>query len=257
MLSNEIEPNLEGFLLESENDLGVLGEIMSYRDQSIGDDSASDLGDIIDDDLHLYIDVPIMKRKRKEYYSETKHKKFRDMVPEYMPPIEDYREVGTPVRLEKKTSDSFIRGNLKRGEIKYNFILAVAFGMAGDFSYLLHFHPNIDLPLITEMLRTMVSDYMVYNGDGYKDIIVRRKSLNDIFATVTNNEPTNVGIHSKIITRIICGREAIRCKGSNGVTQGNIRAVFTFFATYNSRYGIKYLVDKDDTDEFFQFRIGI
>jgi len=256
MICGEFESSIGGFLLESDKDLGVLGEIGSCFDPlNLDIDSVSDIGDIVDDDIP---EVFIQKKKRrKEYYSETKHKKFRALVPVHMPLVENLREVGRTTELDIKTKDSFIRGNIKGGERKYNFILAVAFGMAGDFSHLLNFDIKVDLPIVIDMLKKMTYDYTVYEGDGYKDIIVRRKALNDIFATITNNEPTHEGVHSKIITRAVCGRGAIKCKDNNGVTQCNIRALFTFLAAYKDRYGIKYMIDKDGLEEFFQFRIGV
>jgi len=207
--------------------------------------------------IHMNITPGDYKRKRKEYCSGTKTKNFKKFKRVHMPPLTDLIEVGKHVELDIKTESSFIIGNLKMIESRYNFILSVMFGLSGDFSYLLNVYEEFDLPLVSEMLMKMVSDYSIYETgvDGYKDIIVRRLALNYIFATTTKNEPTECGIHSKIVTRIVYGRDAIKCKESSGVKQLDIRGMFTFMARNCSRYGIRYLIDKNNTEEFFHFRI--
>ena len=225
---------------------------------------------LVDPDLHRYPDYRnrVNKRfdtctcnicldqpmKRKAYMCSTNSKKCKN-VNTFIPLLEYTKELGEPSDLELKTNDSFIVGNLLKTQSEYNFILAVFFALAGNYSYILNFDKDLNLPLVDRMISKMMGDHSVYAGDGYKDIIVRRRALNDIFATVKKNESTPFAIHSEIITRVVYGREAYVGEGK-GVSQVEIRSLFSYLARYKHKYGIKHLGDINDTEEYFQFRIG-
>ena len=76
----------------------------------------------------------------------------RKCINNFIPLLEYTKELGETSDLELKTKDSFIVGNLLKTQVKYNFILAVAFALSGDYSCLLNLHKDLDLDLVDRMV---------------------------------------------------------------------------------------------------------
>ena len=194
--------------------------------------------------------------KRKSSSSPgSKKKRSKDVDSTFIPLESTFEEVNGHVELDVKTTSSFIMPN-KKGVIsaidsRFNFFLSLAFAMSGNYTPLLELDSRINLDMVVDIMKKMSKHYLVCKGDGFVDILIRRISLNDLFATTEKSEPTDTKVRSKLLTEIVYGKSI---DGDKPVSLSNIRGMSTHMNTYKSRYGIQYL--SDGMENVFKFRIS-
>ena len=200
-------------------------------------------------------DMPVTgfsKKRKSSPSSGKKSKRSKTITNTGMPTQEEMVEKGESSDLVTQTKESFhvseTGKELKIGKKRFNFFLGVAFAMAGDYGPLLDI-PGIDLETIGGFMKNTVSHYNVYDGIGYKDIIIRRIAFNDMFADSTQKDPTEF---SKLLTKLIYGKSV----DEESITKSNIRSMLTHIEQQKAKNGVKYLVDNKGTENFFHFRIG-
>ena len=192
------------------------------------------------------------KKRKTPASPESKRKRSRDVSKTALFQ-QDIKEVGEISDLEMKTPTSFIKpgknGKISSGKSRFNFFLATAFAMTGDFEHLRAYSSEIDEDVLAGFIMKITPQCFVHTGDGHTDVFIRRIALNDIFATSGESAPTKYG---ETLTKIVYGKSIV----DDTVTKSNIRSMFTHMVTSKKKLGVKYMVDNNETEYFFQFRIG-